>query len=242
MIGTRRIANGSPAETAAAGRGASTALLLLSTAMLLLFYYFVRADTIGVMSVPRGWTPMTRAALPSAWHFVAAGLLLGVVPVVIGRGLAGLRFSDMGLGLGDWRRGLALVVAGAPVAVLAGRIASGSAAMRAVYPLDPGLTLEGLPAYALEAFLYFAAWEVLFRGVLLLGLAPYLGEGPSNGLQTALSVTAHFGRAVTETFSAFPAGLLFGWLALRLRSVWPIAILHWLVSMSMAFFIVAARG
>jgi membrane protease YdiL (CAAX protease family) len=214
-------------------------LLLVSTAMLLLFYYLVRVDTIGVFSMERGWTPMAPSTTSVSLHFLASALLLGLVPTVAARWLLGVPMGQLGLGVGNWRAGMTLVALGTPVAVLAGWVASRSPSMQAVYPLNDRLTLAGFPLYAALASLYFGAWEVLFRGVLLAGLRRRMGDWDANGVQTGLSVTAHFGRAMTETFSAFPAGLLFGWLALRLRSVWYVAFLHWTVAMSMEFFILS---
>ena len=56
-------------------------------------------------------------------------------------------------------------------------------------------------------------------------------------LQTVLSVTAHFGRAINETASALVAGPIFGWVDLKVGSIWYVAILHWLVGVSMDWFI-----
>lgn len=228
--------------SSSANPGISVLLLVSSTLFLLVFYYLDRADTIGVFSGARGWTPMTAQGRSTPVHFIGSALLLGVLPVVVGRLATGLSASRLGLGLGNRRLGTMLLLAGAPVAVLAGRIAAGSEAMRAVYPLNPSLTIGEFPVYAALAFLYFAAWECLFRGVLLFGLRAELGDGAANGVQTALSVTAHFGRALTETFAALPAGLVFGWLALRTRSVWYVALLHWLVSMSMELLIIRSAS
>ena len=216
-------------------------LVLVATAVLLAFQYAARADTLGVFSTHRGWAPMTGTPLPPYLHLVAAALLLGVLPVIAARRLTGLSLRQLGLGVGRWRAGLALVVIGAPVAILAGHTAAQSIAMRAVYPLDPVMSQGFLPLAAAQ-FLYFGAWEVLFRGVLLFGLKSRVGDGTANIIQTALSVTAHFGRAINETFAAFPAGLLFGWLGLRLRSVWYVAALHWLVGISMDAFILSRAG
>lgn len=216
----------------------SPVLLLVATAVLLVFQYAARADTLGVFSPLRGWAPMTAPPLPPVLHFGAAALLLGVVPVFAARRL-GIPLRELGLGIGRWRAGLLLLALGAPIAVLAGHVASGSAAMRAVYPLDPALA-RSFPSHAAAQFFYFGAWEVLFRGVLLFGLRARTGDAPANFIQTALSVTAHFGRAINETFAAFPAGLLFGWVDLRLRSIWYVAALHWLVGVSMDAFILAA--
>ena len=111
--------------------------------------------------------------------------------------------------------------------------------MRAVYPLDPNLDLGGFLAHTAAQWAYFGSWEVLFRGVLLFGLAPRLGSGTANILQTALSVLAHFGRPLEETFAAIPAGLVFGAIGLRLRSVWWVAIAHWVEGAALNYFILS---
>ncbi len=213
-------------------------LVLVAVVVLIAFHYLTRADTIGVFSPNRGWTPLTAQPLAPLVHFGVSALILGVVPLVLARQFTGLRLRDLGLGLGNWRRGLILLAIGIPSAVLAGKIGAATPVMRALYPLDPTLTGSGFVTYALVSFLYFGAWEVLFRGVLLFGLRDDLGEGTANVLQTALSVIAHFGRAVNETLAALPSGLVFGWADLRVGSIWYIAIVHWVVGVSMDYFVV----
>ena len=214
-------------------------LVLVATVALATFYYLTRTDTVGVYSPERGWAVLTGRPLRPAVHFGLSALLLGVVPVLVARRLAGLPLAELGLGPGRWRAGIAWLVVGAPLAVAAGRIAAASAAMQAVYPLDPSVT--GAPRsfvpYALLQFLYYGAWEVLFRGVLLFGLARRFGAASANLLQTALSVTAHFGRPLSETLAAIPAGLVFGLVDLRVGSVWYVALIHWLVGVSLDWFI-----
>ena len=214
-------------------------LLVVATLVLVAFYYFARADAIAVSGPDRPWFAITGPPLKPSAHFVAAAVLLGLIPLLAARRLTGLDFRALGLGLGNWRAGLACLAVGIPIAILAGRIAANSPAMRAVYPLDPLLTPDPV-VFARGAalqFLYFGAWEVLFRGVLLFGLIAWLGATGSILSQTALSVTAHFGRAINETFAALPAGLVFGWVTLRLQSIWYIAVIHWVVAVSMDWFI-----
>lgn len=225
----------------AAGRQAQW-LLGVATVSLFLFYYFLRTDAVGVFSPERGWREVVPALLPWPAHYALAALVLGVLPVLAAVRITGLSLGELGLGLGDWRSGLKWLAIGIPLALVAGKIGSAAAPMRAVYPLDPGQTADFgrfLP-YAAVQFLYYGAWEVLFRGVLLFGLRGPLGAGTANVAQTGLSVTAHFGRAANETFAALPAGLVFGWLTLRLRSVWYIALLHWLVGVSNDWFILTS--
>ena len=210
-----------------------TAVLLLS-----LFYYVGRADTIGTFSPHRGWTIVTERPLRTSWHYVVSALLLGVLPVAVARAVSGRRLAELGLGLGRRWIGLATLVVCLPLVLLAGKVGAGSAVMRAVYPLDPTITRETFLPYAGLMFLYYAAWEVLFRGVLLFGLKDRLGEGLANVLQTAFSVLAHFGRPMTETFSAIPGGLIMGWASLRLGSIWYVALVHWLVGVSVDWYLI----
>lgn len=181
---------------------------------------------------------MTLDALPPGWHYVAAGLLLGVLPVVAARAGAKIPLAELGLGLGRWREGLVWLAVGMPLAVVAGRIAATQQAMQAVYPLSltAGSSVPAFAGYAILAFLYYGGWEVLFRGVLLLGLGRSIGHGSANAVQTAMSTLAHFGRALNETFAALPAGFVFGMITKRLNSVWYLAAIHWTVGMSMEWF------
>lgn len=223
-------------------RRAPETLLLTATLALVGFYYLLRADTIGTFNPSRGWTAITLPPVGPAWHYALSAVLLAGVPLAVARAVTGLSWSDLGLGLGRWRAGLGIVALGLPLAVLAGWIAAQSAAMRAVYPLDPAITAAPavfLP-HAAREFLYYGAWEVLFRGVLLFGIRGAIGDGPAIGVQTALSVTAHFGRALDETLSAAPAGVVFGWIALRLGAIWPIAIVHWAVGVATEWWILVA--
>lgn len=216
-------------------------LIVTATLVLFVFYYLGRADGIAATSAARGLQTMTRPSLPPFWHFIAAGLALGLVPVLVARFGLELRLPELGLGLGRWRLGLLLLAVGIPLAVIGGKIGSATPEMRFVYPLDPTMGPEPgrfIP-YAFLQFLYFGGWEVLFRGVLLFGLKDRLGAGPANALQTAISVTAHFGRPLTETLSAIPAGLVFGAVCLRCRSMWYIAIIHWVVGVSLDWFIIS---
>src|SRR2546427_281006 len=117
-----------------------------------------RAAAGGGSSRRRGWSALPAAPLAPPLHFVAAAVLLAVVPVLAARRLTGLSLTDLGLGLGRWRAGVVWVAIGVPLAVLAGRIAALSPAIRAVYPLDPALTA------APSAFGGYAALELPYFG------------------------------------------------------------------------------
>ena len=222
--------------------GRAAPLLTLAALALTLFHYWTRADQLGLRAAGQGWSPLSGAPLPAPAHWLAAGLLLGLLPL-LGARLGGLRTRDVGLGAGRVRTGLAWTAIGIPVAVLAGRLAAAEPAMRAVYPLDRALapTPSSFLPHAALLLVYYVAWELLFRGVLLLGLRGRLGAGPANALQTALSATAHFARPALETLSAIPAGLALGAITLRCRSIWPAVVIHWTVGVAMDWFVVWMR-
>jgi membrane protease YdiL (CAAX protease family) len=213
-------------------------ITLAAVLLLFVFYYMARADSIGTFSPHRGWNVVTLRPLPTGLHYLASAVLLGVMPVLIARAVSRRTLAGLGLGLGRCRLGLAVLVVCLPLALLAGKVGAGSAAMRAVYPLDATIGREDFLPYAGLMFLYYGAWEVLFRGVLLFGLKDRLGEGFANVLQTALSVLAHFGRPMTETFSAIPGGLVMGWSSLRLGSIWYVVLIHWLVGVSVDWYLI----
>lgn len=235
MNGVRGVRESTPRDRTPA------VLLFTATLVLFAFYYLGRADLVGSNRSGVGWHAVTGPPLAPTLHFVEAALLLGVLPLLAARLGCGLSPGKLGLGPGRWREGLAWLAVGIPMAVLAGYIAAGNPAMRAVYPLDPSVGADPLvfAPHALRNLLYFVGWEILFRGVLLSGLRPQLGDTGANASQTALSVIAHFGRPLTETLAAFPAGLAFGWITLRVDSLWYVAVIHWTVGTSMDWFIVA---
>jgi membrane protease YdiL (CAAX protease family) len=215
------------------------ALILLTVLVLTPFFYWLRADTIGVSSLTRHWTALTSGELGHVAHNLASAVILGAIPLLAARYLLGFSFGELGLGKGRWRRGAIWVAVGVPIAILAGKISAGEPEMRAVYPLNQGLVNGHVSfvSHALTQLLYYAAWEILFRGVLLQGLTPRLGFANANMIQMALSVLAHFGRPCTETMSAIPAGLAFGGVARHTGSVWYVVLIHWVVGTAQDAFI-----
>jgi len=216
-------------------------LILVAMIALTQFYYWTRADTIGVTAVGRGWTEMTSQPVSMLGHNLAAGLILGLIPLLCARGLCGMGFRDLGLGIGRPGRGLVWLAVGIPLAILASKFSSAQPEIQAVYPLDPGLTAETGPLvrHAGLQLIYYGAWEILFRGILLFGLKEKFGFASANIIQTALSVVAHFGRPFTETAAAIPAGLAFGGIARNTGSVWYVVIIHWVVGAALDWFIVS---
>jgi len=206
-----------------------------------LYWYFGRSDTIGALGHDGAWLRVTGAELNGLVSFLAAFVLLGIVPAALSRVLLGRGPGDLGAGLGNPREGMAWVLAGVPVGIAVGWSSAASPELAAVYPLgSPQLTLAVFLPHAVGYVLYYVGFEYHFRGFLLLGLERPLGPWAANILQAGIVTLAHLGKPSAELAAAFPASLLFGWIVLRTRSIWYVVAIHAAVGLALDF--VLLRG
>ena len=168
--------------------------------------------------------------------FAMAAILMGLIPAAILRWGFDEKVSSYGLRLGDWKAGLKSVAVLYPLITVALLLpASQTAEMRAFYPLD---TSAGYSAAALllhefaRLVLFYVAWEFFFRGYMLFGLRRHIGDWMAICIQTIPQCLWHIGCPSGELFSSIAAGILFGILAIRTRSIlWPL-VLHVLIGVT----------
>jgi membrane protease YdiL (CAAX protease family) len=139
---------------------------------------------------------------------------------------------EYGFGLGDWKAGLVITLAGillmAPVIYYLGKS-------------DPSMTdyykplVDGLPW---TTFLDLIGWEFFFRGWILFGYARKFGA-EALWLQAVPFALAHISKPEVETLSTIFGGFLFGWIAWRTRSFFYPFLIHWFIS---TFIILVAAG
>lgn len=94
--------------------------------------------------------------------------------------------------------------------------------------------------FALHAvcyFLYYVGWEFYFRGFMLIGLEEGLGRSNALLVQVMASCLLHIGSPATETFGAILGGLLWGLLVFRTRSLLSGLVQHYLLGISLDWFI-----
>lgn len=155
----------------------------------------------------------------------AAFFLAGVFPMLIVKFVFREKLSDYGVGWGDRSRTLRSFFMLAPFLVVAGwlsGVGDGGRAFYAVYPYNPaaGVSWTTLILHTVSYFcLYYFAWEFMFRGFLLRGLAPTVGFSTAVWIQVVISTALHFGHPASETFGCIAGGLFWGFLALRTRSI-----------------------
>ena len=141
-----------------------------------------------------------------------------------------------------------------PVAVLLGAFGATASDLGSFYPYSRDLVLRvresGLAPfvghYAAYFFLYYVPWEFFFRGFLIFPFALAAereGSGPTAIaalvlFQTIPSTLLHFGHPLSELASAVAAGLIFGALAWKTRSIVPGLLLHAALGLGTDAFIV----
>jgi len=206
----------------------SGVILISATLLMLAWHYFGMSEfAVGHLT---SWLERTGNALfaAGAYELLSAFLLLGLIPLLIVA--LGLRESlpSYGLSLGVGQRTVRLILLGAPLFALAGYIASSDPAVTAEYPVNRAAG-ESVAAFAVHVacyLLFYFGWEFMFRGYLLFGIAERHGVVIALLVQTMASSLLHIGKPTIETFLAVPAGLLWGWVALRSRSILPSFVQH----------------
>ncbi len=182
----------------------------------------------------------SESAAPQYYFFLASFLLLAVVPTIIWR--FGFRFSlkEMGLGLGDLSYGTKIAAAGVPLMIVLSYFSAGDAEFAAEYPLYRGLANNraDIITYFVLYGLYYIGWEAFFRGFMLFGLRSRFGDAAAVLIQTIPSCLMHIGKPRAEIFASIVAGIAFGAIVLRGRSIWPILLCHWCLGVSLDIFIV----
>ena len=113
-------------------------------------------------------------------------------------------------------------------------LVSGLGSFQAKYPLYDGAVLGGWHFWGYHLFygLQFLGLEAFFRGYLLFGLYPRLGNH-AIAVMMIPYVMVHFGKPVPETFSAIVAGFVLGYLALKSKSFLWGWMLHWGVALTL---------
>ena len=129
---------------------------------------------------------------------------------------------DMGLRLGDLRRGSIHVLAAGALAILLVAIGSRLGPVSEYYGTK---TDTGILQYIAERIVIIFAIEYLFRGFLLFGLKEKLG-GSAFLFQMVPFAIMHIGKPEVEAIGCILAGLYFGYIAYRTGSMWPAFAIH----------------
>jgi len=146
-----------------------------------------------------------------------------------------------GLGIGDWKKGLPLLLLIPLVITPVIYFASKMPDVRSEYPLSKLLFDHKdliLGYELLYIILYYIAWEFYFRGFLLFGLAKKWGVWNAILIQTISSCLIHIGKPEGEIIGSIIVGILFGLIAWRTKSIWYVFALHAAIGVLTDLFII----
>lgn len=150
--------------------------------------------------------------------------------------------SDLGVGLGNYKIGVLLILGWLPICGTTSFFASRNSAMKEWYPLSKEVCRKDGSFVLYELgyiLLYYTAWEFLYRGVLFFPLLKALGVLPSITITAALSTLHHVGHPKTEILGALLGGFIFAFVALITGSlIYPI-VFHALLGVGVDSFLYA---
>jgi membrane protease YdiL (CAAX protease family) len=221
--------------------GTKSGQILLSIPVLLTLYrYYGSTEFFDKILVPLFQGNVSAPLLSVLFFFFSSFFFLFAVPIFIITVVLKERLGQYGLGWGDKKVGFALMGVLFPlVAVFLLLPASRLPAFLSEYPLfrQAGERISILILYELCYGFYYLAWEFFFRGYMLFGMKDIVGSGNSILIQTIPSTLMHIGKPDGEIWASILAGLVFGAIALRTRSILYVFLLHWCIGVTLDVFI-----
>lgn len=163
---------------------------------------------------------------------VDAVLLFLIIPLMIGVLILKKDLKNFGFNLGNLKIGLVAGLFFSLVAIILVYLAVRYSAHLNMYYANEKLNLK----IVMETIIYMFSWEFFLRGFLLFGLKDNIGPVKANIVQTLLFFIAHWNKAPLEFYSTLATGMLFGYIAFRSRSFWPIVLIHTVIYISVVFF------
>lgn len=191
-------------------------------------------------------------------RFLLSFILLGLIPVITVI-LCGQNIDSLGINIKikpfKWYQIIIFLL----LAVFFGITGGTSKELSEFYPYSRTLisnVIDGNFYYfiihvVLYGILYYLPWEIFFRGFLMLIFIQSFEKTLKQdkgllfaiiAIQTIPSTMLHFGHPLTELISAVPAGIIFGWLVYKTRSIFPAFILHLTVGIATDATIIIQQG
>ena len=211
-------------------------ILFSSTTLMVLWRCFGSVDFFVRRFGDRVTLQGSSEAAGAVYSFLACFVLLGLVPMLIVKLIFRERLVDYGVTIGNGRRTLRNIVLFAPFFIGAGYISAHTPSVRAAYPINPAAASMPL-VHALTYLAFYIGWEFHFRGFLQLGLRDRLGAASALWVQVLASTILHIGKPNEELIAAIFAGIFWGILVYRTRSILAGLAQHYALGISLDWFI-----
>lgn len=146
----------------------------------------------------------------------------------------GARLSDFNLGWRGTARHLPVYLVMFLLMIVPLLVVAGTGDFQRIYPFykASGRSWLDFGAWQAAYALQFVALEFFFRGFMLEGLRRTMGHG-AIFVMVVPYVMLHFNKTAIESLAAAVAGVVLGTMAMRWRSIWGGALVHYLVAITM---------
>ena len=220
----------------------TTVILLVAPVLIIVWkYYGTKAFYLAHLTA---WSVLGSTDWTGAIYSYTTGLILfGLLPILIIIFVFHEPLSSYGVQIGDSKFGWLAVAAMAPVMIALTYPSANNPQFLAEYPLFKGAGASAaiFTAHSLLYLVYYLAYEMMMRGFIQFGLRDQLGDWNAILVQTVISSLFHIGKPDGEIFSAILGGLIWGIVVFRSRSLLYVLIVHWLLGVSLDFFICFTR-
>ena len=217
---------------------ASLWFALLSSLVLQGLFWYVATPGPRVLSLQSN--SLLSSISNIGWTLVLLLFVPQLLLLILRIKLPGLSFSR-----GDARFGIAATAGASLIAVVAMFFGSMDASVQSTYPWAGawvGESVANLATWALLYGLYYVSFEFFYRGFMLRTLEAHWGLSTALWVQTIASTLIHVGKPLPELLAAIPAGLIFGVLAVRSRSLLYPLLLHLVIGLSTDIFSLYHQG
>jgi membrane protease YdiL (CAAX protease family) len=216
------------------------AIILLLAPIVLTTWKYYCSKSFYLAHLSEKFVLFNSAAMTAEWYnYLSAFFLLGIISIAIIKFVFKESLSDYGLQAGDWKFWVPAVLVVGAVMVGLSYPSSKDPQYIAEYPLYKGAG-DSMQMFAIHAFAYlvfYIGWEIFFRGFMQSGLTERFGIWGAILVQVALSCIVHIGKPDSEIYSSILGGLVWGIMVYRSKSIWPSIITHWILGISLDYFI-----
>jgi membrane protease YdiL (CAAX protease family) len=217
----------------------ATIVLLVSPVLIVTWKYFASPERL-LATLSPAWVLWDDPQATAAVHFMVWTLvLLGLVPALVVKLVFREPLADYGVQWGIPVRTFRTMAIAGPLFVLGGYLASRDPAVQIEYPLNPsaGSSPAMFGIHALTYSLFYLGWEFHFRGFIQHGLRRSMGDANAVLVGVLASCLAHLGKPASETYTTIVGSLFWGLLAFRTRSLLSGLVQHFLLGLSLDWFL-----
>jgi membrane protease YdiL (CAAX protease family) len=222
------------------GENKKPAIILLFAPLALITWKYYGSQSFYLAHVSDTIVLFNNAAMTAEWYtYFSAFFLFGILSLGIVKFWFHEPLSSYGLGIGNWKFWIPATLVIGIVMVGLTYPSSKDPKFLAEYPMykAAGASAATFALHCSAYLFFYIGWEIFFRGFMQYGLAGRFGAWAAILVQTALSCVAHIGKPDSEIYTSLLGGLVWGILVFRSKSIYPAIMTHWILGISLDFFI-----